>query len=446
MGLTPATLAVDATEKRAQAVTISCRIDSCQRLRRTSQARPSLRRRRARPRRLDAVPARACVDALRARAARRDRHLRRARGARRAPDARSAPPARSARATASASSSRATASSRRTASALRVARRRYKRRLLALERCQLSEDLRHELAAIAPRATATGSRSCRGSSTRPGSVHLRGRGEVAVHLDLVEPGGRAARVQPPARVRRRRPRSAPTAGARSTGATRYQLHVAGDDARAARCCTRPASSTPRIAPLERPPRRVVARACCRARVPARRAARRRLAQRPARAAPRDPHAPASTGAEFLAEWRRREGCRLGVARPRPSRGRVREGRRGDRGRARRSPARATPCSRFEERAVVGATRARANRLANADHANLVRTSRAAHEQLRAVAGASRDGRLDRAAAPLREVARAAAPPPVALAPRARAQVPAADDEGRRSHGGCGQLQRAALAD
>ena len=32
---------------------------------------------------------------------------------------------------------------------------------------------------------------------------------------------------------------------------------------------------------------------------------------------------------------------------------------------------------------MGATRARANRLANADHANLVRTSRAAHVQLQA---------------------------------------------------------------
>ena len=39
---------------------------------------------------------------------------------------------------------------------------------------------------------------------------------------------------------------------------------------------------------------------------------------------------------------------------------------------------------FEERAVLGSTRAAANRLANADHANLVRTSRAAHAQLRAL--------------------------------------------------------------
>ena len=40
--------------------------------------------------------------------------------------------------------------------------------------------------------------------------------------------------------------------------------------------------------------------------------------------------------------------------------------------------------RLEEGAVMGATRARANRLANADHANLVRTSRSARRQLAAV--------------------------------------------------------------
>jgi len=55
---------------------------------------------------------------------------------------------------------------------------------------------------------------------------------------------------------------------------------------------------------------------------------------------------------------------------------------------------------LEERSVVAATRADANRLANADHANLVRTSRAAHAQLEAL------GKLDLDALPddLRELA------------------------------------------
>src|SRR5256886_11462421 len=53
---------------------------------------------------------------------------------------------------------------------------------------------------------------------------------------------------------------------------------------------------------------------------------------------------------------------------------------------------------------MGATRARANRLANADHANLVRTSRAADEQLRAVEQLRRSGDLVRLAPVLQEVA------------------------------------------
>jgi DNA-binding protein WhiA len=59
---------------------------------------------------------------------------------------------------------------------------------------------------------------------------------------------------------------------------------------------------------------------------------------------------------------------------------------------------------LEEGAVMGETRARANRLANADHANLVRTSRAAHVQLRAVRLLAARGALAQLADPLREVA------------------------------------------
>src|SRR5581483_454296 len=47
----------------------------------------------------------------------------------------------------------------------------------------------------------------------------------------------------------------------------------------------------------------------------------------------------------------------------------------------------------DEHAFVAAARSQANRLANADHANLVRLSRAAHRQLRALARLERDGRL-----------------------------------------------------
>jgi len=53
---------------------------------------------------------------------------------------------------------------------------------------------------------------------------------------------------------------------------------------------------------------------------------------------------------------------------------------------------------------VAATRAKANRLANADHANLVRTSRAAQRQVEAVERLQAEGRLERLQSPLREAA------------------------------------------
>jgi DNA-binding protein WhiA len=49
---------------------------------------------------------------------------------------------------------------------------------------------------------------------------------------------------------------------------------------------------------------------------------------------------------------------------------------------------------LEERAVLAGTRAHANRMANADHANLVRASRAAHQQLAAIQVLRASGSLD----------------------------------------------------
>ncbi|HEV3478695.1 MAG TPA: DNA-binding protein WhiA, partial [Gaiellaceae bacterium] len=57
-----------------------------------------------------------------------------------------------------------------------------------------------------------------------------------------------------------------------------------------------------------------------------------------------------------------------------------------------------------ERAVVGAAKSRANRLANADHANLVRTSRAAGQQLKALRRLERRGGLERLPDELRDLA------------------------------------------
>ena len=54
--------------------------------------------------------------------------------------------------------------------------------------------------------------------------------------------------------------------------------------------------------------------------------------------------------------------------------------------------------------MVGLTRARANRLANADHANVVRAVAAARAQLDAVRRLERGGRLDELSPQLREIA------------------------------------------
>jgi DNA-binding protein WhiA len=130
-------------------------------------------------------------------------------------------------------------------------------------------------------------------------------------------------------------------------------------------------------PLERPPRRVVARRCCRNAY-----LRGALLGAGSLSGPRDPHLEIRTsaieGARFLADL-----AGLHVL---------------DRGRHAVAYAKGTEAIAdalvsagaidvvlvLEERSVMAAIRADANRLANADHANLVRTSRAAHAQLEAL--------------------------------------------------------------
>ena len=159
----------------------------------------------------------------------------------------------------------------------------------------------------------------------------------------------------------------------------------------------------RRAPLERPPKRVVARACCRAAY-----LRGALLGGGTLSGPRSPHLEVRTatveGAEFVACVAERAGVQLRVL---------------DRGRHAVAYTKGTePIADalaaagandavlvLEEQVVIGATKARANRLANADHANLVRTSRAAQEQIRAVRLLERGGGLGPLPPKLREIAR-----------------------------------------
>lgn len=259
----------------------------------------------------------------------------------------------------------------------------------------LSADLRAELARIEPDSDCDRLAELSGLFHSAGSVHLLGRGRVRVHLDLASSAVarrafsllRAFDVGSEIRTYRQR------AFGR---ATRYQLHVEGE-ARALQVLHEAGVLSGRLAPLDRPPRRVVARACCRAAY-----LRGALLGSGSLSGPRSPHLeirrPSREGAEFLAEL-----APLKVV---------------DRGRHAAAYAKGADAIeavlaaagssdavlRLEEGAVMGATRARANRLANADHANLVRTSRAAHRQLAAIRRLQEAGVLGDLPEQLREVA------------------------------------------
>lgn len=233
-----------------------------------------------------------------------------------------------------------------------------------------------------------------------GRVHLLGRGRVALHLDLGSPAAarrafsllRSFEVESELRTYRQRA---------FDRAIRYQLHVPGEP-RALQVLHEAGVLHAGLGPLERPPRRVVARACCRGAY-----LRGALLGAGSLSAPPVPHLEIRTtsldGARFLVGLAATVGASLATAERRGHAVAYAKG-----GEAIASVLAAAGASdvvlRLEERAVIGATRARANRLANADHANLVRAGRAAHEQLLAIRRLEERGVLRDLPAPLREAA------------------------------------------
>ncbi len=260
--------------------------------------------------------------------------------------------------------------------------------------------MRNELASIAPQRRCDVLAELSALFHTAGSLHLRGHGELSFQLDLGSSAVarrafsllRELAVESEIRTYRQPAFDKPT---------RYQLHVAGstavlDDLQEAGIIARGGR------PLPHPPARVAGRACCRAAymrgalLGAGSVSGPRSAQLEVRFADLD-------GATFLAQIAAKEGIPL-----RPY----------DRGRFAVAAARSVEAVAdtlalagasdaalaIDEHAVVGAARAAANRLANADHANLVRTARAAHEQLHAVRALEERGELAGLSGELQEVA------------------------------------------
>jgi cell division protein WhiA len=261
----------------------------------------------------------------------------------------------------------------------------------------LSEEVRSELAAIAPRRECDRLAELSALFHTAGRIHLRGRGEVSLHLDVASSAVarrafsllRGFGVRGEIRSYRRRAFG---------GETRYQLHVSGD-ARAMQMLHEAGVVSARLTPLDRPPRRVVGRACCRS-------AYLRGALLGGGSVSRG-HLEIRTGdrvgAEFLAEVAEAERIRLAVHERAEHASAYAKGA-DSIGELLAAAGAAGAVLTFAERGVVGAAKSRANRLANADHANLVRTSRAAGTQLRALRRLQRRGALARLPPPLQELA------------------------------------------
>jgi cell division protein WhiA len=264
----------------------------------------------------------------------------------------------------------------------------------------LSEEVRNELASIAPRRECCRLAELSALFHSAGAVHLLGRGEVSLHLDVANNAVarrafsllREFGVESEIRTYRRR------AFARET---RYQLHVVGSG-RALQVLHEAGILTSTLAPLERPPRRVVKRSCCRSAY-----LRGALLGGGSVSGPRAPHlelrAAGRAGAEFIVGVAAAEGVTLRALERRGHAYAYAKGAEAI-GDALAAAGASDAVLAFQERVVMGEAKARANRLTNADHANLVRASRAAHAQLEAVRRLADTGRLESLPRPLREIA------------------------------------------
>jgi DNA-binding protein WhiA len=264
----------------------------------------------------------------------------------------------------------------------------------------LSDDVRSELAAIEPQRSCCRLAELSALVRGAGAAHFLGGGSVSVHLDL---GSAAAarrafallrRFGLDAEIRTYRRRS-------FAREPRFELHLP-DDPRVLQTLNEAGVLDVHLAPALEPPRRVVARPCCRAAY-----LRGAFLAAGSVSGPRDPHlelrAHTTEGARFLAALAAEDGARLGIVERGSHAAAYAKGREnvaellgllGAHGAA----------LAFEESVVVGLARGRANRLANADTANLARTARSAQAEVRAIRRLARTGQLEGLPPDLLEVA------------------------------------------
>ena len=265
----------------------------------------------------------------------------------------------------------------------------------------LSDELHEELAHVALRRDCDRLAELSALFHSAGRAHLEGKGKISVHLDLAN-GAVARRAFSSLRafgvsseIRTYRQRA-------FKRENRYQLHVSGSP-RALQLLNEAGVLDAGLAPIEVPPARVTARACCRAAY-----LRGALLGSGSLSAPPSLHLEIRTtsleGATFLAEIAAREGIELQIAERDRHAVAYAKG-----GEAVAGLLALTGASEvaliLAERSVIGEARASANRLANADQANIARASRAALAQLQAVRRLQRQGVLKHLSPALREAAR-----------------------------------------
>jgi DNA-binding protein WhiA len=264
----------------------------------------------------------------------------------------------------------------------------------------LAADARAELAALAPTRRCDRLAQLSALFHTAGTVHLLGRGRLSFHLDLAESAVArrafailsALRVKSEIRTYRRR--------AFERG-PRTQLVLEGTP-HAIDVLTEAGVLGRDGLPLDRPPGRVVARSCCRAAY-----LRGAFLGGGSLSGPRSAHlevrTPLHGGAAFVRSVASAAGVRMRVVDRESHSAAYAKSWEAIEGFLSVAGAADTVLA-LEERALVAGIRADANRLANADHANLVRQSRSARAQLDAARALLAEGALDDVAPALRDAA------------------------------------------